>query len=269
MQVAETFEWSLSKINRIESGEVTVSNTDLQALLRLYDISDGIRADRLMNDARASRRRGWWDKPEYREFLTTQTLQLLQFESQASAIRVFQVSLVPGILQTRNYAESLIGSADPTLSHAQQATRLAVRLERAAQVFSRPDPPQYYLVIDESVPFRTVGGPKIMAEQLEQLLDYIKRSIILVRVLPFAEGALTVPLGPFTILDLGDEENAVLYRESSDRDEITHTPKVVLQHRDTFEHMWKLSLSPEASTRLIEARVAEMLSSLDRRQRQV
>src|SRR5215813_2073851 len=83
-QVAERLEWSLSKVNRIEGGEVTVSNTDLQALLHLYEVAEPDRIEQLTEDGRAARRRGWWDQPRYRESTTPATLQLLQFESQAS-----------------------------------------------------------------------------------------------------------------------------------------------------------------------------------------
>src|SRR5690606_6885937 len=107
-EVAKRLEWSLSKVNRIESGEVTVSSTDLQALLRLFDITDPATIEQQSADARTSRRRGWWDEPAYRQHLTPATMQVLQFEVQASTIRVFQPVLIPGVLQTRPYAEFLM-----------------------------------------------------------------------------------------------------------------------------------------------------------------
>jgi transcriptional regulator with XRE-family HTH domain len=263
-QVAEELEWSLSKVNRMEGGEVAVSNTDLQALLHLYDICEPARVDQLMDDARASRRRGWWDQARYREHLTPETVQLLQFESQASAIRVFQPTLVPGVLQTPDYAEAVINFWANDLTPADRAPRLEVRIHRAAQVFDRPDAPRYFLILDESVPGREVGGPSVMAHQLQELLARIRSGAITVRVLPLPEGAMAATLGPFTILDLDEEENAVLYREGSGTDAISHVPEVILRHRRAFEQVWDQCLPPDASMRLIDACATSMLSSLDR-----
>jgi transcriptional regulator with XRE-family HTH domain len=262
VQVADEFEWSLSKVNRIEAGEVAVSNPDLRAMLRLYGVTDEDRIAELLEDARASRRRGWWDEPKYRDHLTPATVQLLQFESQATAIRVFQPGLIPGILQTPGYAETVLNSWDE-LPEVDRGIRLEVRLRRARQVFDRSDPPEYFLVIDESVPHREVGGAKVMAEQLRDLLRRIREGVISTRVLPMAQGVISMTLSPFTIFDLGDEENAVLYRESATNDEIVHASEVIVRHRMIFETFWGLSLNAEASIRLIEARVAAMLSSLD------
>jgi transcriptional regulator with XRE-family HTH domain len=260
-QVADAFEWSLSKVNRIEGGEVAVSNTDLQALLHLFGVTDPARTRQLLDDARASRRRGWWDQPRYREHLTPATVQLLQFESQASAIRVFQPTLIPGVLQTPNYAETIINYWGNDLPAGDRAPRLEVRVHRAEQVFGRPDPPQYLLVIDETVLIRPVGGPKVMAEQLHELLSHIRDATITVRVLPLVEGAMAATHGPFTIFDLGDEENAVLYRESSNGDEIIHGSEAVLRHRRAFEQMWEQSLDPDSSMALVRERAAAMLSA--------
>jgi transcriptional regulator with XRE-family HTH domain len=264
-QVAETLDWSLSKVNRIESGEVTVSSTDLRAMLGLYGITDEARVHQLLEDAKTSRRRGWWDEPKYREHLTPATLQLLQYETEASAIRVYQPTLIPGLLQSLAYAEIIINFWDG-LSEEDRAPRLEVRMHRRQQVFGRHDPPQYLLILDESVLLRDVGGTEVMSEQLRELLDYTSRPNITVRVVPLADGALYATLGSFTICDLGDDENAVLYRESLAGDEISHASEIVNRRRGIFEQMWdKSSLNEEASVRLIEARAAAMLSSLDLR----
>jgi transcriptional regulator with XRE-family HTH domain len=258
--VADALEWSLSKVNRIESGEVTVSSTDLRALLGLLGISGG---EQLMDDARASRRRGWWDEQQYREYLTPAMLQLLQFESEATVIRSFQSTLIPGVLQTREYAESVVNFWSEELGEAARAARLEVRMLRRAQVFGRPDPPQYLLILDESVLYRSVGGPKVMAEQLREMLAVMEHPEIIVRVLPLADAAVMATLGPFTIFDLGDEEDAVLYRESYLQDEIVHASGTVRRHRRIFEQIWEQLLNREDSARLIQHHAEAMLSRLD------
>jgi transcriptional regulator with XRE-family HTH domain len=266
-EVAKRLEWSLSKVNRIESGEVTVSSTDLQALLRLFDITDPATIEQLSADARTSRRRGWWDEPAYRQHLTPATMQVLQFEVQASAIRVFQPVLIPGVLQTRPYAEFLMNFFTEDLSEETRSARLNVRMQRHGQVFDRPDPPDYFLMLDESVLFREMGGAQVMSEQLRELLVHMRKPNVRLRVVPMADAITLTMLGQFTIFDLGDEENAVLYHESIIQDEIVHNPALIRFHRQHFDQKWDQALDEEASARLIEARAAAMLSSIDRRPR--
>jgi transcriptional regulator with XRE-family HTH domain len=264
-EVAEALDWSLSKVNRIESGDVTVSSTDLQALLRYFGIEDPDRVEQMTEDAKTSRRRGWWDEPKYREHLTPGTLQLLQFESEATFLRVFQATLVPGLLQTREYAEAVLDYWKHDLRKEDREARLEVRMRRGEQLFGRPDPPHYLLLLDESVLHREAGGHRVMADQLQALLDLSRTSALTVRVLPLADAAVMATLGPFQIFDFGDEENAVLYRENYLQDEIIHTAEIVKRQRRIFEQFWNSSLTEEASAGLIEARAAAMRAATYRR----
>jgi transcriptional regulator with XRE-family HTH domain len=263
-QVAQALEWSLSKVNRIENGDVTVSNTDLRALLTLYGVEPGPTSERMAEDARTSRRRGWWDESRYRDYLTPAMHQLVQFEAEASVIRVFQPTLVPGPLQTRAYAEAIFEFTGYDFSPLERRTRIEVRERRRDQMLGRVDPPGYLVVLDESVLHREMGGAKVMAGQLQQLLAFTRYPHIVLRVVPFAAAASLATLGMFTILDLGDEENAVLYRESSITDEINHSVDVIGRHRKGFDRLWDSCLSEQASARQIEARSAALLASLDR-----
>ncbi|HET8661195.1 MAG TPA: helix-turn-helix transcriptional regulator [Micromonosporaceae bacterium] len=263
-QVAVALDWSLSKVQRIESGEVTVSSTDLRALLGQLGITDPDRVEQMVEDARTSRRRGWWDDSRYREHLNQATMQLLQFESQATAVRSFHPTMVPGLFQTRAYAEFVLSFWSDVLSEEDRAVRFEVRMRRRDHVLDRPEPPQYLLILDESVLFREVGGAKVMADQLQELLVLTRKSNVILRVIPLANAAVLTMLGPFMIFDLDEEEDAVLYRESHLRDEIVHTPNIIRRYRDVFEKMWDQSLDERASARLVEARAAAMLSSLDR-----
>jgi transcriptional regulator with XRE-family HTH domain len=262
-QVAESLEWSLSKVNRIENGDVTVSSTDLRALLSLLGITDPAAAERMTQDARVSRQRGWWDQPQYREHVTSGTLQLLQFESEATAIRSFQPTVIPGLLQTRGYAETVLNFWMHQLSDDARATRLEIRMQRRAHVIERTDPPAYLVVLDESILHRAYGGAKIMAEQLEELASYLDHPSVIIRVLPLAEAGAGAMTGPFTVFDLGDEENAVLYREFGESDDITHVPDRVQRYRKVFETLWEASMPEERSARTIRAKAAELLARLE------
>jgi transcriptional regulator with XRE-family HTH domain len=254
-QVAEDFDWSLSKVQRIESGDVTVSSTDLKALLAHYDVTDAKRVQQLVEVARASRRKGWWDQPRYREHLTAATLQLLQFETEASAIRVYNPALIPGFLQTTGYAEMILKNWEQ-LSEADRAVRFEVRMRRRELALTTES--QYYLVLDESVLHRAVGGSEVMGEQLRELLRLTGIANFRVRILPFGSGAHLAMLNPFMVLDFGEEENAVLYLEAQLADEMINSSERIRLYRERFEAFWEVALTEEDTAHLIRAKAEEL-----------
>ena len=149
--VAHELDWSLCKVNRIEKGDVTVSRTDLLALLEFFGVDDDEQVDELVRAARSSRQRGWWDEPRYREHVTPAMLQLFQYETEATAIRFFQPTLVPGPLQTRAYAQRSWISGRTTCPTP--IARVAARGAAAARgaLPRREDPPDICFIFDESV----------------------------------------------------------------------------------------------------------------------
>jgi transcriptional regulator with XRE-family HTH domain len=263
-QVADAMEWSLSKVMRIEKGEVSISATDLRAVLQLLDITDPVAVKQLMVDARTSRQERWSIDAAQREHLTPATVQLLQFEAEATAIRYYHPALIPGILQTEAYSRAVFDEYRGLLEDETIKIRTEMRRGRRRRVLERPDSPDYLTIFDQSVLLRDVGGPQVMAEQLQELLRLMDEAKIFVRVLPFAAGASIALLGPFAILDFGDEENAVLYREGPVSDEIIHSRREINRHRDVFERLWPMALDSVTSAELIKERV-EQIRHADRR----
>jgi len=261
-QVAEALDWSLSKVNRIEGGDVTISKNDLTALLSHYDVRDDELVARLVEESRASRRRGWWTEPHLREHLTPATVRLLQFEAEATLIRCFQPTAIPGMFQTPAYAAAIMGFWSGELSEETRSARLEIRSNRAKHFFEGPNSPHYLLILDESVIWRQFGGTRVMVEQLQALLDHIERGRLSVRILLLAEPGVDAFIGPFITIDL-DDENAVLYREAQAVDDVVEDVDEVHRHRRIFDQMWQSGLQEDASVRLITARAAAMLASLD------
>ena len=261
-QVADELSWSLSKVTRIESGDVTISITDLRALLTLLDVRDAATVERLTDDARAARKRGWWDDPDYRDHLTPAMIQLLQFEAEASELRFFHPVVLPGVLQTREYAEAIFDYLSDDLDEETRRARVDVRMMRAAQMLDRQDQPLYLFAIDESVLTRIVGTRRMFAEQLDKLAEHCDHSNFIVRIAPYTGSPMAL-LGSFILIDL-DEGNSILYKEELARDEIVHASATVSRFRAKYEQLWHQSLDPAASRRLIHARAAELLAALDR-----
>jgi transcriptional regulator with XRE-family HTH domain len=255
--VAERLEWSISKVNRIENGEVTISATDLRALMALLGVTDAETVELFTSWARTARSRGWWDGPQFRAHLTPALRQLIQYEAEATAIRCFHPTLIPGMLQTPEYARTVLDFW-VELPEETRAARQALRLERRSRLLQRQDRPQFLLLLDESAIQRPVGGPAVMAEQLSSLLFAIRSGEIIARVVPLISGAHLGAMGSFTILDLSDDENAILYREIALDDDNVRDGDVVGQFRRAFEHMWAVALPPEKSAVLIESQATIM-----------
>jgi len=265
-EVARNLGWSLSKMQRIETGEVTVSGSDLRALLDMYGVTDRDQIDRLLEDSRISRRERWWTAPEYREHLTPGLLQLLQFEAEATTIRVYQPHLIPGMLQTPAVADSVMNWWDENQTGPGRQVRYDVRMLRQQRIIDGDDPPVYLLILDESVIRRNLGGAAVMAEQLEALAAMASRPNVHLRIVALDEGGIVGMVGPFTILSLADDDpdDAVLYRESDIRDSLIHEVDQVRRYRGIFERVWTtVAYQEPASLRLINAQAAVLRSSLD------
>ncbi|GIJ51982.1 transcriptional regulator [Virgisporangium aliadipatigenens] len=279
-QVAEEMEWSLSKVMRIENGDVSISGTDLRALLGLYGITDREVVAHLMDDARTSRKsaavsagktgggRPWWAESRIRGNLTTPLLQYVQFEADATAVRQYQNVLVPGFLQTAEYASAVLENYRFDLSSESMAARAETRMQRRRQVVERDDPPEVLVILDESVVYREIGSRGVMGRQLRSLVHDTNRpdGHVRIRIVPFAAAAPIALFGPFLILDFEEEEGAVLYRESHLTDEISHTAATVSRHRQIFERLWDLAYSPEDTAQMFAERAEMMLqeTSLDK-----
>src|SRR5215475_5699608 len=103
-QVAKAMDWSLSKVIRIEKGEVNVSPSDLKVLLEHLEVTDPATVEELLDDVRLSRSERWAISGEDRENLTPALIEMLQFEGEAIAVRQYHNLLLPGPLQTSAYA---------------------------------------------------------------------------------------------------------------------------------------------------------------------
>jgi transcriptional regulator with XRE-family HTH domain len=263
-QVAEAMEWSLSKVMRIEKGEVNISPGDLRALLDHLDMTDPGEVRRLLDDVRRARAERWTVDPRYREHLTAPMLQLMQYERDATCFRYFNPVLVPAAFQTVRYATAVLGVVIDGSAEDTVKTRIKARIERRQQLVARNRPPKCLTILDESVLCREVGGPEVMGEQLLELLRLMEHDNIFVRILPFTEPSPIALLGPFNILDMGDGQDAVLYREGPHSDEIVTSRREITNYREIFERLWAGVYSDEDSAWLIEKRADAMLANAGR-----
>jgi transcriptional regulator with XRE-family HTH domain len=213
--VANEMEWSLSKLIRIESGRNGISITDLKALIAHYQVTDPDHVNRLIAMARAARERPWWDR--YWDIADPAFLLSLGYEGAASIIRTFEPVLVPGLLQTEEYAHEVLRLTSPP---EQVDMRAELRFERQDRLL-RPDGPQMHFILDENTVSRVVGGPAVMRRQVRRLKELADHPQISLRVLPFDAGLYRNFRTSYVLFEFADpEEDIVLYIERSNEEAI-------------------------------------------------
>ncbi len=260
-QVASSLDWSPSKLIRVEGGRSSITKVDLDALLTEYGlpIDDGERA-RLQELNRAARERAWWDS--YRDQVSGPYLNYVGYEAGTTFIRQFLSTVVPGLLQTADYAEVLTASQ---ASPIEVAPVVNLRLQRASELAQREVPPRQYYVLDEAVIRRHVGikkDPAIMPNQLRYIADKAaENDLITVRVIPFSEGSHAgLTTGPFTLLEFDGGLPDLLYLDVGRGETAVTTgddPQVA-EYRDTFESLVGVALPKDESIAFIRNATEEM-----------
>ncbi|WP_199431843.1 helix-turn-helix domain-containing protein [Qaidamihabitans albus] len=244
-EVGEKLECSASKISRIETGHVGVTPRDARDMLELYGIT-GDAQEALVQLAREARKRGWWQA--YNEVFTGAFVGL---EADASSLRAFQALLVPGLLQTEDYARNVIRAMRPDAAEAEVERRVAARMARQ-QLLQDPVPPEYWAVVDEAVLRRVVGGPEVMVDQLARLAELAQLPHVTIQVVPFAAGAHPGMEGPFLILGFPEQVDPdVVYVDTTSSGLYLEMAPDVRRYSLMFDHLRAAALKPDDSIQLI------------------
>ncbi|MGY0065954.1 helix-turn-helix domain-containing protein [Streptomyces sp. QTS137] len=198
-EAARLVGWHQSKVSRIETGTSGVKPADVRLLLDAYGLTDLQLRELLLvlaGPGDSSGRHHWWHA--YRGVLPPTYRDFISLESQASAMRTLETTVVPGLLQTPEYARAVTAAALEGTSEERLDTLVEVRLAR--QDVLRADPPLgFSAVLDEAVLRRQVGGPGVMTRQLERLVEAARLPQVRLQVLPFTAGAHIGVTGPFVI----------------------------------------------------------------------
>jgi len=241
-QVAEAMDWSLSKIIRIEAGSVGVSTNDMKALLKLYGISDPDRTEELLALAREARERSTAFKGA-----PPRLMRFIEYEAAASAIRGFQPLLVPGLLQTEEYARAVLQQLMPEESRAELDALVKVRMKRQEVLLGRSDLKQLLFILDEAALRRQVGGAAAMRRQVRHLAEMAKGPKVTLEVIPFSAGAHPGMQGPFVIFEFPDADD-VLFLETSGGDLIIRDEREdIAIHEEQLDALHRLSLGRKGS----------------------
>jgi transcriptional regulator with XRE-family HTH domain len=242
-QVAERLLCSPSKISRLETGHRNATLRDVRDLCDLYGITAKAERDRFMTLAREARQQAWWQSYD----LTYSTYAGLEFE--AVAIDDFQSSVVPGLLQTPDYARAGHLGTLPRLSPEEIERQIEAKLTRQ-QVLARAEPPRFRAVLDEAVLHRLTGGPHVMTAQLGKLIEVSDLPNVTIQVIPFAVGAHPGVESNFNILTL-PATSGVVFVEGLVGSIYLERPEDLERYDRVFEYLQRVALGPRDSIDLI------------------
>jgi transcriptional regulator with XRE-family HTH domain len=206
-EVAQRLEVSPAKISRIETGRVGVRPRDVSDLLDQYDIQ-GTHRDNLLTLTREARQQGWWHS--YSDVLSDKIEVWVELETEAKAIRLYEVQLIPGLLQTSEYARAVLRAHYRSEQSPEQIEqRVKFRMARQQLVIEQNNTP-IWAVLDEAVLRRQMGSPETMQSQYRRLLEFSEEYNITIQVLPFDAGVYSgVPAG-FSIMQLAPDPEVVV-----------------------------------------------------------
>ncbi|CAM5668887.1 XRE family transcriptional regulator OS=Streptomyces alboniger OX=132473 GN=CP975_14970 PE=4 SV=1 [Streptomyces alboniger] len=246
-EVAERLLVSQSKISRLENGRRSISQRDVRDLCGVYEVEDHRIVDSLMQMAKDSRQQGWWHS-----FGDIPYSVYIGLETDAASLRVYDPQVVPGLLQTRAYAEALITGALPETTPTDIEKRVQVRMRRQERISAPENPLRLWTVLDESALRRVVGSRHLMRDQLEHLVEQSQLPHVTVQVIPFDMGAHPGLNGQYAILEFPDAaDSSVVYIEGVTSDLYLEKANDVQQYSVMYEHLRAQALNVDQSRQLI------------------
>ncbi|MFT2018736.1 helix-turn-helix domain-containing protein [Streptomyces sp. 796.1] len=235
-QLAIATAYDRTYISRVENGALLGSELFAQACDRIFKTSGYF--ERLRNRISEHGHPDW-----FRPYVA--------LEKEAAEIADFSTTFLMGAFQTPEYAEAIFRASHPRESIEGINARVAARMERRA-VLDRPSPPQFWLIVHEAVLRIPVGSPKIMADQLEYVLERAAEPHVTVQVFPFRAGAPATGR-PFTMLTpAAEDEGPVLYAETTGTGHINDSQEAVRIWAGRFDHLRASAASEADSLRLIQ-----------------
>jgi transcriptional regulator with XRE-family HTH domain len=249
-EAAEALGCSTDKIHWIERAEWNRPRwRDVRDLLECYGVTDERLRDYLIQLARDSSQQDWWHP--YRSMLSETYTTYIAFEGEAEEILTFELAVVPGLLQTEDYARALNREGPAEVGEDGIEERVKVRAERQ-RILEGDDPVRLFAVIDEAALRRPVGKPEVMRAQLEHLIQMADHPKITLQVLPFAAGPHPATGGPFTILTFPDVGTGDAVYIETIAGQLLIESHGVDRYQSVYRRLNAKALSPEDTIAMID-----------------
>jgi transcriptional regulator with XRE-family HTH domain len=242
---------SASTISRIETGKREATSEEVASILTVLGVK-GVEREKLIDQARRQ------DDLDMMENATSteQSRSFLNFEQQATRIFHFELMLVPGLVQTADYAAATISALRVCDREEDVEPWVGLRMRRQA-ILTRPKPPKVHLLMTELALRQQIGGPSVMAKQVRHLIDEAERPNVTMNVLPTSVAAHPGLMGQFLILDFADEPTVVYVEDRTTGLFLDDVDKVVL-YRQTEERLTDLALDEQRSVRLLKSIASDL-----------
>ncbi|NNN30246.1 helix-turn-helix domain-containing protein [Streptomyces sp. S3(2020)] len=255
---ATHLECSMSKISRVETGQAPVKARDVRDLLEWYGVTDPLRIETVMQIHKDAQQQGWW--AHYGDVLPSGMATYAGLESDARVLRQYESTVVPGLLQTEDYARAVIATAWFNQPHeTDQLVRF--RKERQTLLTRQPDPLELWVVLEESALRRPVGGREVMAAQLRHLAETVTMPNVTLQIMPTAKGAHVAMAGPFSLLEFQPHASMVVYVESAAGNVYLEKERDVRTFVQTFDLLRAAAPDPQEALALLEQLTREMQES--------
>jgi transcriptional regulator with XRE-family HTH domain len=252
--VAQQLLCSPSKISRIETAARGASLRDVRDLSRIYGLDEATQ-DYLMTLARETKQRGWWQ--DYTQ-MTPDALSYIGFEQAAAAIQQYETIIIPGPFQTADYTRALIRRLTTlNLSPGSEEQYASSRQQRHERLRSG-DNPSYWVILDEAVVRRQVGGPKVMHDQISHLLRCVDDRQLVLQILPFASGAHAGMQGSFVMMQFDASVPDLVYIEGGAGAWYLSRDAELRLYHQAFDHLRATAVSPDDSLDLLRRIRAEL-----------
>ncbi|HSR85278.1 MAG TPA: helix-turn-helix transcriptional regulator [Streptosporangiaceae bacterium] len=242
-----------SKISRLETGRVGFKDRDIADLLTLYGVTDETRREEIRGLASRANSPGWWQG--YSDMLAGWFEEYLGLEEAAVQIGTYEAQLVPGLLQTEDYAGAVIMLQ---YSHPKEISRrIDLRMARQA-ILTNPNPTSLWAVIDEAALTRPLGGPRAMRAQLKHLIEMSQRPNVTIQIMPFTSGGHAAAGGSFSLLHFAEDELPdLVYLEQLASAQYLAKPDVVDTYLEVLDRLRHEAVSAAGSLKTLQARLRQ------------
>ncbi len=254
-EVALRLGFSRSKVSRLENGRRGASDVDIRQLCELYQVDDEHRL-RLSELAAEGRQR--MERPPF----SLPHSDYIELEAEAEAISDYGLAIVPGLLQTPEYARAIVSTGVPAQQQRIVDERVQTRMARQQRLCVE-EAPAFEAILDESVLHRVVGNPDIMVGQLRRLLEMSQLPNVTIRVVPYDVGIVPAGVNKFIILhfELPDVPDVVLIEDLTDHHYLEE-PHEVGTYKSIFQILTTIALDSMATRDIILSRLAAFGSGI-------
>ncbi|MGI8446682.1 MAG: helix-turn-helix domain-containing protein [Streptosporangiaceae bacterium] len=255
--VAGRLDWHPTKVTRIETGQWTRLNLrDVRDLLDIYAVTDEPQREALLQLTRDSRQKGWWHT--YGDVLPSEYAAFIGLEAETTSLRTYQQVLVPGLLQTADYARAVIRAFRPADTAEELDRRVAVRLQRQRRVTDERSL-RLSAVLGEGVIRQLVGSHDITAGQLRFLAEVGGPPNVMIQILPYAAGAHGAMAGSLEILGFPEHTDPdVVYLENMSSALFLEEPADISRYVEVFDYLRAAALSPQATSDMLRSAAEEL-----------